>query len=185
MATPTIEQVGKFFDELRSARVTRENLQLFLENPDRYNREIGRFGRIYSVTVNRDLWYKGLIKAAKFSQQNNDITAERFPIEGTGIREVAAELYEFDEVVTGEEAAKRIEGDGYQLEDFATLLAFAEAYPKEQLKRPVVQLKSRWRDGGGFIRMPGLYCGRRAERVLDLGWLSFGFVPGNQFLVSR
>lgn len=160
-------------------------VQRMLDNPDRYNDKLGRFGRIYHINVNYDLGFDRLLKAAdQNGGVNSEITAEHFPIERKGIREVAIELYEFDRTVKGPEPVEEIEANGYQLEGVPELLAFAAANPMEQLRRPVVQFRDRWQDSNGDVCVPGLDWGGDV-RYLNLYCLGDGFCPYYRFLVSR
>lgn len=61
---PTPEQYEHFFRLQAEGRVTSRLFQRFLENPNRYNDQVGRFGQVYPVSVNRDLGLSGLIEGA-------------------------------------------------------------------------------------------------------------------------
>ncbi|HBV58050.1 MAG TPA: hypothetical protein DEB73_02190 [Candidatus Magasanikbacteria bacterium] len=169
-------------DQVRNGRISGEVIQRLMENPDRYDDKLGRFGRRYDIMVNYDLGVDRLVAANKFNWKNNDVTSAHFPVERKGVREVVVEFYEFDRVVTGEEAAAQIEADGFVNEDVPTLLTFGKEHPIEQLRRPIVALGSRWLGSGG--RWDVAFLDRLGgRRVLNLNWLHFDFYPDYRFLV--
>lgn len=180
----TLDQVHKFHDEIRAGRITRDSLQLFLENPNRFREDLGRWGQYYGVEVDNGLTLEQMVAAAKFDGYVNQ-DYKNFKLTHKGKRVVSnLELASFDETVTGLVAAKRLEADGYVLEDIGALLAFAVKYPNEQRKRPIVALGSPWQDRGVGVLVPYLCFGGSA-RGLRLGWLGHDFHPDCLFLVSR
>lgn len=180
----TIEQMFELSEGLRTGRISGEAIQRLIENPDRYNDKLGRFGRQFDFKVNYDLGVDRLVAANKFNWKNDNVSSTNFLVERKGVREATVELYEFDRIVTGEEAAEQIEANGFVNEDVLTLLTFGKEFPLEQLRRPIVALGSRWQDSGGGW---GVAClGRGGDgRDLDLDWLHDDFYPDDRFLVSR
>lgn len=178
----TIEQLFELNDGIRNGRISGEALQRLIENPDRYNDKLGRFGRRYDLMVNYDLGADRLVATNRFNWKNDDVSSAHFPVERKGVREATVELYEFDRTVTGEEAMAQIEADGYINEDLPTLLTFGKEYPIEQLRRPIVALGSRWQGSGDWNVA---YLGRHGdERGLSLHSLRYDFNPRYRFLVS-
>lgn len=179
----TIEQMFELNDQVRNGRISSEVFQRLLENPNRYDDKLGRFGRRYDIKVNYDLGVDRLVVANNFNWKNDAIISAHFPVERKGVRDVAVEFYEFDHTVTGDEAVAQIEADGYINEDLSALLTFGKDHPIEQLRRPIVALGSRWQASDGDW---GVAClGRDGdERALDLRLFHYDFGPDYRFLVS-
>lgn len=181
----TIEQLHELHEQIRTGRVDGDILQRFIENPLRFANDLGRFGRKYGLVVNYDHDVDRLVHDNRFTGYvNGDVNTVHFPEERRGIREVTVEYYEFEETVTGREAARRIEEDGYVNEDVHALLTFGKEHPIEQLRRPIAALGSRWRDGGNvyapfLVDVGGVKCGLRLCSLDD------EFTPYYRFLVSR
>lgn len=180
----TIEQLHKLHDEIRAGRVNCANFQSFLENPNRFCGDLGRWGQYYPVEIDYSRDVDNLVKANRFDWKNGDVNTKNFPFQHKGKNAVKLELASFDETVTGEEAAKRLQADGYTLEDIGALLTFGLKYPDEQRKRPIVALGSRWQDRVGDVRVPCL-AGVGSARSLHLYRFVSVFGPGCRFLVSR
>ncbi len=178
----TIEQMFELSDQIRNGRIGGEVLQRLLENPDRYNDKLGRFGRRFDLKVNYDLWVDRLVAANRFDWKNDNVSSAHFPAERKGVREVTVDLYEFDRTVTGEEAAAQIAADGYINEDVSSLLTFGKEYPIEQLRRPIVAFGSRWQDSSDWN--VAYLDGDGDRRDLSLGSLRDDFGPDCRFLVS-
>lgn len=186
ITTATLDQYLEIGAQIRAGRVDRNTLQRFIEAPDRYREDVGRFGRMWPVTIDGNLNAGKLIDLGKYGWKNPDATAEHFPYVRKGQTNVTLELYEFDDTVTGSEAEQKIDADGYQLEESDALLTFGIKYPIEQRRRPVVCIgkNSRWqhRDGLVCVLCLGL---DHSGRDLNLYRFEEQFNPRCQFLVSR
>lgn len=184
MSNLTFVQTQEFYEQVKRGRITGENYQRFVDNPDRYNENLGRFGRIYILEVNYDLDVNRLVQANKFAWKNDDVNSSNFPTKRKGVCVVKAELYEFDATVTGTEAIKKIDDDGYQCEDPHTLLTFGKQFPIEQLRRPIAGLGVHWARPRGSVCAPYLYYCGHGRRALYLCSVADSFDPYWRFLVS-
>lgn len=188
---PTFEQNEEFYRQVAAGRINRENYQRFVDNPDRYDTNLGRFGRIHETVVNYHLSLPGLIDAARQDFVSDDLTVDNFHIEGKGVRKVGLELYEFDRTVTGPEGVEIIEADGYQLEGPAELCAFIAVNRIAQLRRPIVAWKVRWQTSDqkknlyDDVVVPYANQCNGGGRVLYLTNFKGNFLQRWQVLVSR
>lgn len=184
--TATLDQYLEIGAQIRAGRVDRNTLQRFIEAPDRYREDVGRFGRMWPVTTDGNLNAGKLIDLGKYGWKNPDATAEHFPHIRKGQVNVNLERAEFDEAVTGPEAEKWLEENGYELEESDALLAFGIKYPIEQRRRPIVCIgkNSRWQGRDGSVFVLCLYRGD-SNRDLDMCDFEEQFYPDCQFLVSR
>lgn len=129
----------------------------------------GRFeavGRILSslafpTTYDCSLGLRKLIEVAvgdrNLGNINSDITKERFPLTGTGVRTVYLRVEPFLNNETGEQAAKRLTAAGHTLANTGDLAGFQHDHPKEVEKWVwVVALSkdSRWTDPDGLVMVP-------------------------------
>jgi len=88
---------------------------------------------------------------------NSDITPERFPLKGTGVRTTNVRVESFLYGETGEQAAKRLIAGGHVLANTGDLAGFLASYPKEVEKWTwVVALSedSRWARPDGYVVVP-------------------------------
>ncbi len=101
---------------------------------------------------------------------NKDITAERFPIVGTGVAEFECKLFDFGRDISSEDAVKAIQVDDptnpWKPARTEHTLAYGAQFPDEQRKNPIIGLGSGTRvrgfrsvlallaDGGRYL---GLY----------------------------
>ncbi len=124
-----------------------------------------------------------MIAAGRYGWKNDDITAERFLIEGKGTIEFEAVLFHFDKKISSEDAKKQIEEAGYEVGKIEHILSFGANYPEEQRKFPVVGLGSvgRFGDRSGVPYLGwGIY-----KRGLYLGWLVGVWYARYRFLGVR
>ena len=171
--------------QAKAGRLTREHFDWLMENPDRFDRNLGRFGRIHQIEVNYDLGLPGLIKAAKQNDVAPDFNPTNFPLEGKGVRTVRLELYEFDRTVTGHEGWAIIDADGYQVEGPAELCAFIALNRMAQLRRPIVAWKARWRNPRGEVYAPCAQQDGDEGPCLGFALFELNFDPSWCVLVSR
>lgn len=192
MSVVSVKQLSELHNQIAAGRVDGPTLQRFLEYPNLYQ-EHGRFGLVYPIVVNRDLGLERLVAETRHPWLNVDRRINEpsnFPIEGTGIREVKVEFYEFEETVDGLDAEYEIEKNGYQLEDLPEALALVKLKPIEQLRRPIVVIghKSRLPEWPGKVSTPHLVpCFDRDDdqRYLGLRRFENKFDTRYRFLVSR
>jgi len=190
MSKPDFNQVAELFAQIKKGRIDSAHLQCLMENPNRYNKRLGRFGQIYPVEVNYNLGYNKLLELA---DQNGGVSREIdkdcFPVKVKGVVQKEFELYEFDqEIENGEYAEGKIRRDGYQVEGQYELLAFIAQNPIEQLRRPIVQLKDSWSGvqvGSCFIYVTCADSQKGRRVMLDRLRGHGSFPMSYRFLVSR
>lgn len=88
---------------------------------------------------------------------NSNITPERFPLHGNGVRSVNLRVEPFLDGETGEQAAKRLTSAGHILADTGDLAGFQYDHPKEVAKFTwVVALakSARWTSPDGGVGVP-------------------------------
>ncbi len=180
-----IEQLFKLDDEIRAGRIDRAILHQFLERPQAFNHNVGRWGRIWPVTIDGNLSVEKHIDLGNYGWKNPEATADHFPYLRSGHTKVNVELAEFDDTVTGPEAEEWLDNNGYKLEDSDALLNFGSDYPIEQRRRPIVCIgkNSRWLGPG---RLRYVLCLDNGLLGRGLCMCSFGnrFALCCRFLVS-
>ena len=144
----------------------------------------------YLVIYNQSLGFKALIERAvgprNIGNINTDITPERFPLKGVGVRRVLCRVEAYLDGEPSEQAAKRLTGAGHILASTGDLAAFLHDNPEEVKKWAwvlAISEDSRWTDSDGFICVPcadvyGTY------RCFDLYDLRYPLYSGYGVLVS-
>ena len=129
-----------------------------------------------------------LIKAGNYDWFNDDITAKRFPITGTGIEELEFDLFHPNRSILSENAITEMEKSDdperpWMPAEIAHLLVFGEAFPDLQRKFPIIALGSVAKVDGAR-RVP---CLRKvgSGRRLDLYWFASGWPGYYRFLRVR
>ena len=138
-----------------------------------------------SVDYSRSL--ETMIAAGQYDWKNDDITAKKFPVQGSGVQQFEALLLHWDKGITSDDAIKSMAGldeeNPWQPGRIEHLLSFGEKYPGEQRKYPIIGLGSVARVGGGRD-VPGLGVLDRGRR-LGLGWWGGGWGGRYRFLAVR
>jgi hypothetical protein len=118
------------------------------------------------IAVDYSLPLEAMIAAGKYDWVNDDITADRFPFEGTTTKKFRAKLFEFGRTISSGDAVAAMEKDQFAPATHVHGLAFDAAFPEEQLEYPIACLGSSARVRGGR----GVVCLYRldGERYLDL-----------------
>ena len=128
----------------------------------------------FGVKVNYDLSLREMIRAGKYDYTNEDITAQNFPVKGSGQEKVAIELVHFNRDMEAKEVLKEFEKKGLRPATLAELLAFGVAYPEQQRDFPIVELGSVWKGRDGD-RLVAYLWGSGSDRELDLDWRGRGW----------
>jgi len=159
---------------------TRKSLQAYLDNPHRF---LDRRS-IFRITVDLDSSFEAMIEAGNYRSVDRNITSENFPVKEEGTYELELEYYEFNKVVTGEEAIKFLEEAGFRPVTLSEFLAFHSAYPIWLDNFPIAVLGSCWRDSDDDLCAP-YFVEDQEGRYLDLRKLNRGFIPHCYFLAVR
>jgi len=102
---------------------------------------------------------------------NPDITKERFPLRGNGVRLVNCRVEAYLDGETSEQAAERLVAAGHILGDTGDLAGFLHDHPKQVAKLPgwvlAISQDSRWADSDGCVCVP-IACVFGGGRDFDL-----------------
>jgi len=83
-----------------------------------------------------------MIAAGKYDWVNPDITAERFPVEGTGKKTFRTKLFAFGRYISSDDAVAAMKEEGFTPATHVHGLAFGAAFPEKQRKYPIACLGS-------------------------------------------
>lgn len=138
----------------------------------------------YQLTVDYDRSLADMVKAGHYDYANDYITADNFPIEGSGTVESESVLVHLDRSASTKEVEQEIAKRGLRSATIKELLAFGEKYPDVQREFPVVELGSVWVDGDGDRRVAYLWS-RASDRDLGLRWDEGDWYSFYRFLAVR
>lgn len=140
-------------------------------------------GEAYPLTVDYSLTLEQMIEAGRYDWVNSDITAERFPIEGTGQVRLEGQLVYYGKSMSSEAVLTDMDQRGLRPATGAELLAFGEKYPELQRQFPIVELAASAEVRGGRCVLD--LGGDDRRRYLYLGWFDGGWGGGCRFLAFR
>jgi len=112
---------------------------------------------IFSIIVDYTMSLEAMIKVGAYDYENNEITAERFPLAGKGRIDVDSIVEHFGKYISTDAALKALDKKGLRPATIAELLAFGAKYPEEQRKYPIVALGSVGVDSIGYRVVACLY----------------------------
>ena len=164
MAIPTFPQMQHCFRLVDEGKITAENFQTFLENPNKFFEDNG-----FPVTVDFGMSLVDMIAAGNYGWKNGDITVEHFPIVGSGTTDVKLRLITLGRDAKTTEVDAYIAGLNVESAKLEHLLAFGAKYPDKQREFPIVALGSGWVDSGGNRNVPYLDVDG-SKRKLNLNW---------------
>lgn len=120
--------------------------------------------RIFSLTVDYSRSLQEMIKDSDHDWVNPGVTADLFPVQGSGVVMVRARLVYFNIAATTLEVLEDIRGRSCRSAKIEHILALAKLYPDEQRKYPIIALDSAQECPRGGRNVPALreYSGRRA-----------------------
>jgi hypothetical protein len=103
-----------------------------------------------------------MIAGGKYDWVNPSITADKFPIEGTGAKNFRTKLFHFSRDISSEDAIAAMKSDNFLPATHLHGLAFGAAFPDEQRKYPIVCLGSSAQvcGGRGVVGLGGGGVGR-------------------------
>jgi hypothetical protein len=119
----------------------------------------------FTVVVDYTKSLADMIKAGGYDWKNSDITADHFPVVGSGQAEVGLELVHYGKNMSTEDVLADLDKRSLRPATLAELLAFGAKYPDEQRKYPIIALGSVWADWGGDRYVAYL---RESDRELKL-----------------
>ena len=174
MSKITPEQIAELLAQDKTGRVTRENFQRFLLNPDG--------GTDYTVSVDYGKTVEEMVASGRYDWSNGNITSKNFPVNGTGVVTVALELVHLNKAASSGAVLAHLKDNG----TLAELLAFGATYPEIQREFPIVCLDkgSSWVDPGDYRDVP--YLDRDgSDRKLSLDWFDCVWDEDCRFLAVR
>lgn len=179
MSEITVVQFGELIAQAKAGRVTRENLQKFILNPDSCTG--------YTVSVDYGKTVEEMVSSGRYDQKNDNITSKNFPVNGNGVVTLNLELVHLSRVVNSDGVLSYMEANGLRPTNLAELLAFGATYPEVQREFPVVCLDketSSWVHPCGRRNVP--YLSRDgSDRMLNLDWFGNDWSAHCRFLAVR
>ncbi len=182
-----LKKVLKFFEALGA-----ENFRVLLEENNL--EKVKEFcetltvkkvvGDTYTAVVDYTMSLADMIKVGKYDWVNNDITAEHFPITGSGKAEIDFQLVYLDKSANSEEVLLHMEKNNLRPATLFELLAFGAKYPELQREFPICALGSSWVGSDGNHYMPYLYR-FDSRRDLNLRWFGGDWNGCCRFLAVR
>lgn len=163
MSVITVKQIGELIEQNNTGRISREMLQAFLENPNKFIEEDW-----FTIRVDYNSSLAEMILTGHYDWTDDDITSEHFPILGSGSVKTKLRLVHLNRDATTEEVEAYLDSLGMKPPKIEHLLAFGEKFPELQREFPIVALGSVWVDRDGYRDVPCLWLG--SERCLSLGW---------------
>ncbi len=140
----------------------------------------------FPLRINRDLTLAEMIRACHYVGAHPAITAEHFPVSGTGTAELEAILVHFDRVMSHDVVLAEFDRMGLRLGDLPELLAFDQQHSDGEVPRhfPIVECASVWapRDGNRHVAYIYEHAG---GRYLNLNWVERGWNDDDRFLAFR
>src|SRR3989344_3384599 len=138
----TVEQLGELIAQAKAGRVTRENLQAFLRNPN-WVTAGGQVGT-YPVVIDYGKTIEEMVATGHYDWSNSDISSGNFPVSGNGTANANLELVHLNKDASSEGGVAYLESLGMRPATIAELLVFGATYPEVQREFPVIALGSSW-----------------------------------------
>jgi len=123
----------------------------------------------YQVTVDYSETLEEMIAAGRYDTRNNNISAEHFPVQGTGKVDVELHLVHLGRDASTDAVLAELDRRGLRPARIEELLALGAKHPNLQKEFPIVALGSVWRGWFG-LRSVAYLEGWRGGRRLGLGW---------------
>lgn len=183
-----IEAKGKDHQGLQALLTNGALADLIEADPTQIDREalrkaLGLTPLDLQFFVDYGMTLEQMIAAGNYDWKNDDITAKRFPLSGTGKVAFEPKLFHFDRDISSENAIKEMEKDGFRPAKIEELLAYGAILPEEQRKYPIVALGSVAKIGG--IRHVACLGRNGSRRRLSLSWFGLDWDGDYRFLGVR
>ena len=139
------------------------------------------------ISIDYSMSLEAMIAAGKYDWKNGNITANEFPVEGTGIIRFETKVFHFDRNISSGDAVAAIKADDprnpWEPAKIEHLLAYGAKNPEDQRKYPIIGLGSvALVRGGCFVPcLGGSVVGRR----LGIYWRGDGWDGYGRFLSVR
>jgi hypothetical protein len=175
MARITTDQVAELIAQDKAGRVTKENLQEFLKNPEKI------FAVIATVVVS--VW-QILYDACRQDWKDSNINEKNFPLLDDGTVHPVEEYCLGHNVASGKQAEKELKKLGFKLVGMKRAMEYIVAHLNSQLDHPVVVLGAQWQYPLDRVYVPCFYWDEDGRSLL-LRWTAREFNSDCRFLVSR
>ena len=135
----------------------------------------------YRIVVDYNLSLAEMIRAGDHCRPNVDITAEHFPVRGTGSHKFSVVLLHFTVEMRSDEVPAEMGRLGYRPAKIEHLLALSKTDPDVQRRYPITALDSVWNvlDGRRSVASLG---GNANARYLSLFWVGNLCSANDRFL---
>jgi hypothetical protein len=122
------------------------------------------------LAVDYSMSLEDMIAAGKYDWVSGGITAERFPVEGTGIKKFRTKLFDFSPRISSDDAAAAIRKENFTPGNDVHGFAFGATFPDEQRKYPIacLGLSAQVRGGRGVVCL-SRYGVERSLSLYDWG----------------
>lgn len=80
------------------------------------------------ITIDYGMSLEAMIAAGEYDWKNGNITAEKFPVEGTGIKKFRTRLFHFDRNTSSEDAVAAMKEEGLEPATHVHGLAFGATF---------------------------------------------------------
>ena len=138
----------------------------------------------YQVTVDHGQTLEEMIAAGRYDMRKNYITAEHFPVQGTGKVDVELHLVHLNRSASTNTVLAELDRRNLRPATLPDLLAFGAKYHNIQKDFPIVALGSVWQDRYGRRIVAGLELWD-GGRALGLFWIEGGWGGRYRFLAAR
>ncbi|MBU2566378.1 hypothetical protein KKG46_02340 [Patescibacteria group bacterium] len=192
-----LDQLVELHHRIGDRHIKRPDLQSFLDKPRIKADELIKFlsvprefvpvepfdtTRIFELVVDYDMSFDEMEAAGHYAYVSEGVTKATFPIfkPCSGTVAYEARLFCFNDYLSGDEARKRIEEEGYYPAEIQHLLAFGAAYPEAQLECVIYALGTLWKENeeavSACLRLTQGSKDRELAYMLDnkyLRWVHF------------
>jgi hypothetical protein len=138
--------------------------------------------RYLSIVVDHDVSLQAMISAGNYNWANPNITADRFPVEGTGTKKFRTKLFDPGQFISSPDVAAAMQTEDFTPGGHIHGLAFAATFPEEQRKYPIACLGSSAEMSFGRHWVVCLDARNDGERNLNLYSRDDGWLRGWRFL---
>lgn len=138
-------------------------------------------GEVFRLSVDYSKSLADMIVAGKYGYTNTDITADHFPVVGSGTVEMDAVLVHLGRNATTDEVICELDTRGLRPATMFELLVFGAMFPEKQREFPIVEFGSCWVDPDGN-RNFGYLSRNVGKRGLYLDWSGIEWRGNCRFL---
>jgi len=121
------------------------------------------------IAVDCGMSLPDMIAAGKYDWVNPDITADRFPVVGTGTKRFRTKVFDFGRLFSSEAVIAAMKAETFLPGDHVHGLAYGAAFPEEQRKNPIACLGSH-AQVDGFRRVVCLDGGGAGRSLRLVSW---------------